>query len=112
MSIYKVRRGLSTPLKIQGMLQRYFYIWSGVTALLALVVLSMATSLLRSTSGFVVLITMLVIAGIVVLGLRVYFVSISGRKKLSFPKTKVTISNRDLLKILPRNERSKRIECL
>lgn len=96
----KVRKGLTTPLKILGMYQGYFYAWAGSSGVGILILgLSFNSFIKNGIGGFMRFLGLLLLFALLVLGLKVYFTSKSGRKRLDFGKSEVTLSNRDLLRI-------------
>ena len=99
----KVRKGLTTPLKILGMSQTYFYIWSAGSALCILLLgLSFNSFIQEGVSGFAKFLGCVLILAIISLVFKVYFTSKSSKKRLSFRKIEISISNLDLLRIIKR----------
>lgn len=96
----KVRKGLTTPLKIMGMTQAYFYMWAGGSGLcLMLLGLSFNSFIREGVGGFVKLIILVVVFALISLGVKVYLTSLSSKKRLSFGREEHSLSNKDLLKI-------------
>lgn len=96
----KVRKGLTTPLKVLGMYQGYFYAWAGGSGIgILLLGLSFNSFIKDGVGGFMKFLGLLLIFALLSLGVKVYFTSKSSRKRLDFRKSEVALSNRDLLRI-------------
>lgn len=99
---YKVKKGLDTPLKIQGMYLKYFYLWAGISIFLIFIIIFQvmgATSPSSNTSIQELIIT-IIISGAIFIGLKVYFVNVSAKKKIPNKNMRVIQSNVDLMKFL------------
>lgn len=96
----KVRKGLTTPLKVLGMCQGYFYAWAGGSGIgILLLGLSFNSFIKDGVGGFMKFLGLLLILALLSLGVKVYFTSKSSRKRLDLGKSEVALSNRDLLRI-------------
>ena len=97
----KVRKGLTTPLKIFGMYQGYFYAWAGGSGVcLLLLGLSFNGFIKDGEGGFIKFLGLVLLMALV--SVKVYFTSKSSRKRLHFGTSEVSLSNRDLLRIRQR----------
>jgi hypothetical protein len=100
---YKIRKGLETPLCIQGMEVRYFYLLAATfgVAIMFSVFLLIAAINAMTLESFLRFIGGLFISFFVLVFMKLYFTSKTGKnKQLAFAKsTKVkTISNIDIMK--------------
>ena len=99
----KVRKGLTTPLKIFGMYQGYFYAWAGGSGVcLLLLGLSFNGFIKDGVGGFIKFLGLVMLMALLSLSVKVYFTSKSSRKRLQFGTSEVSLSNRDLLRIRQR----------
>ena len=89
---YKFRKGLETPLRIAGMYTKYFYPFCVIVGVLVLYLVGKFLTL----AGFFL---HLAFCAIIILISKGVFSYKSERKGVSFPKTEMNISNRDILNV-------------
>ncbi|PNE24403.1 hypothetical protein BHU16_07140 [Tannerella sp. oral taxon 808] len=98
---YKFRKGLETPLRIAGMYTKYFYPFCVIVGVLVLYLVGKFLTLAKnfskeSVAGFFL---HLAFCAIIILISKGVFSYKSERKGVSFPKTEMNISNRDILNV-------------
>lgn len=102
---YNVKKGLDKPLKIQGMLLKYFYAWCviGVISIFVIIYMIIGASSPKSNITFVNFILTLIICAGIFLCSKVLFVNKSRKTRLNFKKTvykESILSNIDIMKTL------------
>lgn len=99
---FKIRRGLESPLCIQGMGVKYFYSLAVVTGVLIFYMVGKLLSLVNNmdSDSFISFVLSLVICFAIIIGLKFYFTTQTNKKKLKFGKKVRTISNIDILNSL------------
>ncbi len=103
MKTYTVHKGVEAPLKIWGMIQRYFYIYSIVGAVVIAITIGVGMASVRSDFrlGRVVFIITLALSILIVL--RLFFITKSGRKVYRNGKVDKMLSNADITKLKRKN---------
>lgn len=97
---FTVKKGLERPLRVQGMLLRYFYSWLVIGGVLGVILLIMLMQASRGQLGFGTFVIALTICLSIFLSLKFIFVNISKVEKMKFRKHRGVISHVDIMKSL------------
>ena len=98
---FQVRKGLETPLKVNGMRTKFFCIYCIILAVIVLFVVGFLTSAMSGEGSFLAFIVSLVAGAFASVVLRIVFINLSMQRKFGkFKRQVFVISNKDLLNSL------------
>lgn len=99
---FVIRKGLESPLCIQGMEMKYFYIFSFIAGGMILLLVGNLLNLSQNInfSNFASFLTQLIICFVILIALKIYFSGKSNNKKYKFKKTRIYLTNRNIFDLL------------
>ena len=98
--VYKVRKGLETPLVIKGMLARDYWVFVILLCLLGGILAFGLSAMFMGAMNWITWVIQLIVFGGGLFALLQYFLYKGKAKRYRFQKVESTLSNRDLLDYL------------
>lgn len=99
MKQYPIYKGVETPLKIWGMRQNYFYLFCLVSAITILLIVFVVLAEIKQGFNLTLLLLEILIPAGFLLGLRIFLITKSGKKRYKERKNIKVITNVDITKL-------------
>lgn len=103
MKTYTVHKGVEASLKIWGMTQKYFYIYSIVVAVIIAITIGLVMASVRGEFRLGSILLIVIIAFSLLIGLRLFFIMRSGKRGYKDNLVVKTLSNSDITKLKRKN---------
>lgn len=104
MKSYAVHKGVESPLKIWGMMQRYFYIYSAISATVIAVTVGIVMASVQGEFRLGRIFLVVGIAFVVLIALRLFFIVRSGKGGYKESNIERTLSNANVTNLRPKRQ--------